>query len=332
MNVFLPHDPDGLAPVALLLAAVFGAAFALARLPATEWNRVPAWSAVIVGTILADRITLDEPAGFRMLALIAALLIAMKGVVCVESRLAGQPRLCVFAWFAFAIAWLGMRPVVFANVPGPARPGTLDHLRKGTLFVAIGFALAVCARWWSAQSGSIEALTDARRHVGVAAMMVAFSLVVHFGLCELQAGWWRMLGADCRSLFRAPLRSTSLKEFWGSRWNVAFSEMTALAVYRPLKPFVGTSAAATAAFLFSGLLHEIAISVPVRAGYGLPLAYFALHALAMRLESRHLAATFHQRRWLGRIWTLAWIVLPLPLLFHPWFVQGVIVPLLGVAK
>lgn len=330
MNVFLPHDPDTLARLALLLAAIVGSAFALAQLPATTWNRVPAWFAVIAGMTLADRLTLAEPAGFRMLALIAALLIAMKGLVCVESRLAGQPRLRGFAWCAFALGWLGMRPVVFANVPGPSRPGAIDLLRKGTLFVAMGVALAFFARWWSADGSSIESF-DARRLVGIAAMMVAFSLTVHFGLCDLQAGFWRMLGADCRSLFRAPLRSTSLKEFWGSRWNVAFSEMTALAVFRPLKPFVGTSAAATAAFLFSGLLHEIAISVPVRAGYGLPLAYFALHALAMRLESRHLARKFHQRRWLGRLWTLAWIVIPLPLLFHPWFVAGVIAPMLGAA-
>jgi hypothetical protein len=35
-------------------------------------------------------------------------------------------------------------------------------------------------------------------------------------------GAWRLAGVDRRPLFLAPLRSTSLAEFWGRRWNLAF--------------------------------------------------------------------------------------------------------------
>ena len=119
------------------------------------------------------------------------------------------------------------------------------------------------------QSSATE-LTDPRVVVGLMALMTGISFAVHFGLFDLLAGLWRYCGADCRKLFRAPFLSRSLTEFWSRRWNVAFSEMTALAVFRPVKARLGGRIAQTAAFLFSGLLHELAISVPVQAGYGMP--------------------------------------------------------------
>jgi hypothetical protein len=34
--------------------------------------------------------------------------------------------------------------------------------------------------------------------------------------------------------------------------------------------------------------------------------------------------------WLAHAWTLGWLLLPLPLLFHPWFLDGVAWPLVGI--
>ena len=82
--------------------------------------------------------------------------------------------------------------------------------------------------------------------------------------------------------------------------------------------------------MFSGLLHELAISVPVGAGYGLPLAYFALHGLAMSIEP-----VLAERGWLagarGRVWTILIVGGPLPILFHPPFLRGIVWPLLEIA-
>jgi alginate O-acetyltransferase complex protein AlgI len=52
--------------------------------------------------------------------------------------------------------------------------------------------------------------------------------------------------------------------------------MTSTGIYRPVAALVGRSWGIAAAFLASGILHELAISVPARAGFGLPLIYFAL--------------------------------------------------------
>jgi hypothetical protein len=123
-------------------------------------------------------------------------------------------------------------------------------------------------------------------------------------------------------------RFHSLKEFWGKRWNIAFSEMTALIAYRPLKTKIGVEKAVIVSFLLSGLLHEIAISLPVRAGYGLPLIYFGIHAFAMHLEAKSpIIQKITRHKFLSHVWVMTLLVLPMPLLFHPAFMQHVLIPL-----
>lgn len=81
-----------------------------------------------------------------------------------------------------------------------------------------------------------------------------------------------------------------------------------------------------------GEVTLLAISASVRAGFGLPSAYFALHALGVSIERwrRRAGRPISGRG--GRVWTLAWVILPLPLLFHDRFVEGVLWPLLGVSR
>jgi D-alanyl-lipoteichoic acid acyltransferase DltB (MBOAT superfamily) len=170
------------------------------------------------------------------------------------------------------------------------------------------------------------------RLLATALLLPGLSLMLHFGAFNLLAGAWRCAGVDCTPLFLAPLRSKSLGEFWGRRWNLAFSQMTALAIYQPLVRRTGRRPALVASFLGSGLLHELAISVPVRAGYGLPLGYFALHGALLMVE-RHrarLGRPIDRPPWAGRLWTLGWLLVPLPILFHRPFLAGVVWPLIGI--
>jgi alginate O-acetyltransferase complex protein AlgI len=277
--------------------------------------RAAAWGLVVVSVGLADHVTSAQPAGLRMLAVIGALFLAMKALVSVEATMRDGTRLPPLRWAAFATLWPGMRPALVARLR-PGRSGAASLLRTGLAYVALGstlFLVALLAWRWTGSTVLSTVL-----------LLPALSFLLHFGVFGIVAGLWRAAGADVGPLFRSPWRSASLGEFWSRRWNLAFSEMTSLAVYRPLALSVGRRAALVAAFLFSGLLHEVAISLPVRAGYGRPMLYFAIHGVLTQME--------RERGPFGRAATLLAVVLPLPLLFHPPFLQGVIWPLLGPSR
>lgn len=331
MNGYLPHDLFALADVVGFCVVVLVAGLGITWVPSLFLARLAAWLLVVSAVIGAERLSASEPSGVRMLAIIVALFAAMKAVVVVEDQVAGRLRLSPLQRFFFATAWPGMWPSDFATVPGPARDRWREFVQRGLLNILIGSLLVVAA--WYVGKGVESSIHSRSRLVFVTVLLLpGLSLVLHFGLFHVLAGVWRKFGANCDLLFRSPLQSTTLREFWGRRWNIPFSQMTALTVFRPLKNVVGARAATVTAFLFSGILHELAISVPVQAGYGLPLLYFAIHAAAMQVESglSRGGCPVDYIPWVGRLWTLAWIVLPLPLLFHRPFLRGCVWPLIGV--
>jgi alginate O-acetyltransferase complex protein AlgI len=309
LNAYVPSGPAVVAAVAALVVATLLVAGGLPRIGGAA-ARAGGWLLAFASVSSIHHATLAEAPGFRMLALIAGLFYAMKAIVSVEAARLGV-ELPLGRWLAFATLWPGMRPALFER-----RRPALDAaplLRAGLLRAAFGGLLVAAARLLWTATGS--------RALATLLLLPGLSLLLHFGAFNLIAGAWRLLGVDCGPLFKSPLSATSLSEFWGRRWNLAFSEMTSLAVYRPVTSLAGKPAALLAAFLLSGLLHEVAISLPVRAGAGGPLCYFALHGVLVLIEKR-------RNRGLGQLATLAALAAPLPLLFHEPFLRGVLWPLL----
>jgi predicted DCC family thiol-disulfide oxidoreductase YuxK len=157
--------------------------------------------------------------------------------------------------------------------------------------------------------------------------MVGFILVVHFGLLSLVALAWRATGVDALPLMRAPIRSHSLGEFWGRRWNTGFHQLADEFVFRPLRPIVGLRVATLLVFLVSGLVHDLVISLPARGGYGLPTAYFVLQGAGVLFEHSNLGFRLEVGRgWRGWLFTMIVTAGPVFWLFHPAFVLNVMVP------
>ena len=126
-----------------------------------------------------------------------------------------------------------------------------------------------------------------------------------------------------------PLVSCSLSELWGKRWNLGFRALSYAWVFQPLQRRFGTMAATIGAFFASGLIHDVVISVPARAGYGLPTAYFFVQGLGVIVERSQTGQRFGVGHGtLGRLWTALVAIGPLYGLFHPWFVMRVVVPFL----
>ena len=253
----------------------------------------------------------------RMLVIIASTLVVTKVLTLAAARAEGVvlgPRAT-----AEYLGWMGMRPALFAKKRCVDARGAAALAGHGLRIFVVGALLFVLARLIAA--APIE--LSLKRGVVTIVAMLGLSLMLHFGFFDLMAGFYRLRGVPVAKLFRAPLMSQSLIEFWSRRWNIGYSEMIALVVLRPVRRYAGERAALAASFLASGLLHELAISAPVRAGYGLPTAYFLLHGALVAIERR-------MGKPPGRIWTIFWLAAPLPLLFHPPFLRGIIWPLVGL--
>lgn len=198
--------------------------------------------------------------------------------------------------------WPGMDPRPFAETQPAAGPGLMAW---GLLKMSVGAALL--------------ALRTGIPAVDLGFVFLGIGLLVHFGICDVLAGFWRTRGVAVGRLFVNPAGSRSLGEFWGRRWNLAFHVVARDVVFKPVARRWGGAAGMLAAFLFSGVLHDLLLSVPAGGGYGLPTAYFVLQGLLILAE----------RRWRieHRAWALFWILAPAPLLFHPWFVRAILWPL-----
>lgn len=329
MTAYTPHNPWLVWVLLGIGIEIFLAGLVLNRLLARISHVVLAWGLAAANIIGIERFMCEEPPGVRMTALIIVMLGSMKLVVLASYRLDGGPSLPTGRWCCFLCGWPGMQPAIFAKPLRPNRKLSSTLALRGFTRVLFGSAFLLLAK-------SMAASTDDLPYGTISATIASFllltgiSLVTHFGLFNLLAAGWQAVGLNCQPLFRAPLASTSLSEFWSRRWNLAFSEMTVIAVFRPCQPVLGTAVALWAGFAFSGLLHEMAITVPVKTGYGGPFGYFLLHGLLVLLERR-----FDLPRRFG-VWYRAWIVLcvvgPLPWLFTTDFLREIVWPLVGVVQ
>jgi alginate O-acetyltransferase complex protein AlgI len=331
MSAFEPRD---VAVVGLVLAVLLGtlaAGFGVTWLRSPTYGRGDAWLLTISATVAVERLCADEPPGLRMLAIIAALWIGMKTVVSVEHQAAGGAPLPLLRWLGFAGLSFAMRPSVFAKRSCGPLTDSGRLLGRGLQWIGLGLSVLLLAHLVGASRRELPSDFGALIPATLLAL-AGICMVVHFGIVTVTAGVWRWFGFDCRPIMRTPLAARSLGEFWGRRWNIAFAEMMGLAVARPLTPLLEKNGAVFAAFLCSGVLHELAISVPVRAGFGLPLLYFALHGSLVLTERglEKIGRPIDRAGWLAHVWTIGWLLVPLPILFHPYFIQGVVWPLIGI--
>jgi hypothetical protein len=318
MNGYAPSSPRVLAVLAAIVALSVLVGFALTR-RRVAGGRGAAWLMLIVTVFAAERLTAVEPGGLRMLAICAALLFGFKAVVGTAHLAAGGTALPAARWFGFVLTWPGMNPATFAG-PRASAPGGPGLIRRGLLEAALGAALIALARFVWVATGD--------RAFATPPFLVGLSLVVHFGLFGISAGLWRLRGVPCESPFQAPLAAESLSTFWARRWNRPFSELVRLTIYRPVASFLGPAAGVSAGFFLSGILHELALSVPARAGYGRPLAYSVLQGAFVLIEKR--STTGGSLRW-RRLTVILALTLPLPLLLIPQFLRSAIWPIIGMA-
>jgi hypothetical protein len=158
--------------------------------------------------------------------------------------------------------------------------------------------------------------------------LIGSALVLHFGLFHLLSLAWREAGVRAMPIMQKPLFATSLADFWGRRWNMAFRDAAHTFVFRPLAGRIGVRWAMMAVFFVSGLVHDVVISAAARAGLGLPTLYFLLQGGAVLVERSAWGRRMGLGRgMLGRLYAVALVVLPVGLLFHSAFLMDVVLPM-----
>ncbi|RLM56233.1 putative long-chain-alcohol O-fatty-acyltransferase 4 [Panicum miliaceum] len=101
--------------------------------------------------------------------------------------------------------------------------------------------------------------------------------------CLAVAG--RALGMEMEPQFDRPYLSASLGDFWGRRWNLVASAALRAAVHDPVRARLGAPASVLAAFLVSGLMHEVVLYyLTFQAPTGRVTAFFALHGAGVCAE------------------------------------------------
>jgi hypothetical protein len=213
---------------------------------------------------------------------------------------------------AYLLGWPGMdpRPFVVARVSNPcgkARPArAARNLIAGNLLLSASTLFVVPHPFVAAWTG-----------------MIGTVLLLHFGLFNLIALAWNRAGVSVEPIMHEPTRAVSLADFW-SRWNRGFRDLAFRLIFRPLHRHIGIGAAMFVAFLFSGLVHDLVISLPARRGFGLPTLYFLVQGIGIAFERSRVGRRVHPVA--TRILMYITLILPLPLLFHRAFIERVFVP------
>ncbi|HTL27927.1 MAG TPA: DCC1-like thiol-disulfide oxidoreductase family protein [Tepidisphaeraceae bacterium] len=154
--------------------------------------------------------------------------------------------------------------------------------------------------------------------------MLGLVNLLHFGLLQLISITWQFSGVDAPLMMERPLRASSVSDFW-ARWNRPFRTVAFRYVFHPLRRF-GLGFATMVTFIASGIIHDLTISTPAGAGFGGPTLYFVIQAIGILIEKK----LKFSARWLGRLFTFAVLIVPLPLLFHAPFIERVMLPFMHV--
>ncbi len=224
----------------------------------------------------------------------------------------------------YLFCWVGMDGAAFfdrrVNVPKPSDAEWLLAFLKTALGLVLFFLVG---RLFHPHH------TLTAGYIGLA----GFLLFTFFGTFHILSLFWRRRGVNAVPIMRSPLRPSSLSDFWSSRWNLAFRDIARAFVFRPVSRRWGVVYAVIAAFVFSGVLHELLISLPAGAWYGLPALFFLIQAGGVFIEKSGFGAKAGINRGRrGWVFAAAFILVPLVFLFHPPSIENCMLPFMKALR
>jgi hypothetical protein len=291
--------------------------FVLMKMSQKAILRTIVWVVPFLDIIGGYFLITDSRPWYSMMVYIFLLFLGMKTVTVVY-RYPDKGRLNLLQWLAFALGWPGMDPIPFEQLGKGKRikPSTL--VTSGLISFATGTILLLlfaCLLKYHVLHYYIICLLS----------FIPLVMIFHAGLFNIGAAAWGLVGVQLSPLMDAPWKSDSVGSFWGRRWNIAFIQMTKITLFVPLARKGKSMLALLLSFFISGIFHEVALSLPVGSGYGLPMLYFILQSVFVLIERKFIHELSPIAR---RLWTFICLLLPFPLLLHPIFIHEIMLPFL----
>lgn len=127
-------------------------------------------------------------------------------------------------------------------------------------------------------------------------------------------------------IFKSPWLSISLADFWGKRWHQVFRHIFLTAAGGPLSLLFRRPGFVMGSFFASGVVHALGVWGMGRGGDFVRVCGFFL-MMGVGILCERLWCTITQYRingWLGRVWTLSWIVGWSNMMFDVWARKGML--------
>ena len=220
----------------------------------------------------------------------------------------------------YLFLWPGMDAKPFMREGEPAsKPAPREWLEAGfKLLLGAGIL-------W----GLVSMVGEARPILAGWCGMLGIIFLLHFGAFHLLALAWRLCGVAAKPIMRAPAASTSLSAFWSERWNRGFNQLAHDLIFRKTFRRTGVAGAMLLVFLASGLIHDLVISVPAEAWFGLPTVYFLLQGIGVLIERSRLGRSVGLNQGAaGWMFMFVFTAGPAYWLFHQPFIINVMNPFL----
>ncbi|MCB9922561.1 MAG: hypothetical protein H6822_10285 [Planctomycetaceae bacterium] len=278
--------------------------------------KIASWMPLLVFPAVVLMLGADWPAWIFMWSLSFALYAGFKWLTFADCAVTLPTN---WRTLSYLLLWPGMDATSFLDQDrSTSRARPIEWL-NATLKLMLGVALIILSK-------SVISLHPL---LGGWIGMTGIAFVLHFGLIHLLSNLWRESGIHAVPIMNAPVMASSLSDFWGRRWNLAFRDLAHAFVFRPFSGSFGVTGATMAVFVVSGVIHDVVISTAARAGYGLPTLYFIIQGLALLFERSRIGRRIGLGKTvIGWVYCAGVILGPVGLLFHRPFIEHVVVPML----
>ena len=278
--------------------------------------QVASWLPVLVLPAVVFLVGMGWPAWIFLWSLSSGIYVGLKWLTYADCSVVSPSNSRTLAYLLF---WPGMDAKSFFDQRRmTAKPESVEWLYVATK-LTLGVTLIALSKYILLSHPLVAGW------IGMAGIL----FVLHFGIFHLLSTFWRASGIHAVPLMNGPIMASSLSDFWGRRWNLAFRDLAHTYVFRPLAGSLGVAGATMAVFAVSGIIHDLVISTAAGAGYGLPTLYFVIQGLGLLVErSRTGKRLGLGRAVVGRVYCAVMVLAPVGLLFHRPFVEQVVLPML----